>query len=160
MLKQIINPWVLLASVGIAAVLLIGATSLVWFGRPTPSSPGPATAILTRIPAPTPTPILVTPTPLVPPTPTPVPQPTPIPGSIGVGTFVQIVGTGGDGLRLRTGPSLDSEIRFLGLESEVFEVSDGPEVADEFTWWFLVAPYDPDRRGWAVAPYLAVIENP
>jgi hypothetical protein len=61
---------------------------------------------------------------------------------------------------LRTEASLNSEIRFLGLESEVFEVLEGPEVADDFTWWFLVAPFDPDRRGWAVAPYLAVIENP
>ncbi len=160
MVRKIFNPWVILGSIGLAAILLIGSISLIWYGRPTPASPGAVTAVLTRIPAPTSTPILVTPTPLIAPTSTSVPQPTPIPGSIGVGTSVQIVGTGGDGLRLRTEASLNSEIRFLGLESEVFEVLEGPEVADDFTWWFLVAPFDPDRRGWAVAPYLAVIENP
>jgi hypothetical protein len=145
-------------------VLVIGALILtlavLWFNRSAPASPGPPTAIITMIPAPTPTLPGTTPTPLVSPTPTNRPDPTLIPGTIDIGAFVQIVGTGGDGLRLRRSPGLESEALFLGSESEVFEVQDGPQISDDFTWWFLVAPFDENRRGWAVAPYLAVIQNP
>jgi hypothetical protein len=51
-------------------------------------------------------------------------------------------------------------VRFLGLEAEVFQVSDGPRQVDGYTWWFLVAPYDASVQGWAVANYLAVVQNP
>lgn len=75
---------------------------------------------------------------------------------------MQISGTGGDGLRLRTGAGLDNEVGFLGLEAEVFQIIDGPQEADGYTWWLLEAPYDEgqQRRGWAVANYLASIQNP
>ena len=79
---------------------------------------------------------------------------------IAVGAYVQISGTGGDGLRLRTDPGLDSEVRILGAESEVFQVEDGPKDVDGFTWWYLVGPYDASRRGWAVSNYLSVVQNP
>jgi hypothetical protein len=74
--------------------------------------------------------------------------------------YVQISGTGGDGLRLRVEPGLKSEVRILGAEDEVFEVKDGPREADGFTWWYLVGPYDQTRRGWAVSNYLQVVQNP
>ena len=73
---------------------------------------------------------------------------------------MQISGTGGDGLRLRTEPGLESEVRMLGLEAEVFQVKDGPREVDGYNWWYLVAPVDTTRRGWAVANYLAVVQNP
>jgi len=44
------------------------------------------------------------------------------------------------------------------MDAEVFEVKDGPKMADNFTWWFLEAPYDPGRSGWAAANYLKVVE--
>jgi hypothetical protein len=83
-----------------------------------------------------------------------------MPGVIAVGAYVQITGTGGDGLRLRTDPGLNSEVRLLGAEAEVFQVNEGPQEADGYTWWYLVGPYDSSRRGWAVANFLAIVQNP
>jgi hypothetical protein len=79
---------------------------------------------------------------------------------IGVGAYVQINGTGGDGLRLRSDPSLEGEVRFLALEAEVFQVQDGPQECSGYIWWFLVAPYDEKVRGWAVSNFLTVVQNP
>jgi hypothetical protein len=79
---------------------------------------------------------------------------------VSVGGYVQISGTDGQGLRLRTGPGTGNEPRFLGMDSEVFLVKEGPEEADGFTWWYLEAPYDPARSGWAASAYLTVVNNP
>jgi hypothetical protein len=84
----------------------------------------------------------------------------PAAGDIVIGDYVQVTGTGGDGVRLRSDPGLNGTILFLGLEAEVFQVSDGPRQVDGYTWWFLVAPYDNSVRGWAVANYLAEVQNP
>ena len=77
-----------------------------------------------------------------------------------MGAFVQISGTGGSGLNLRAEPDLDSDIRYLGLESEVFKVQDGPVETDEFTWWYIAGFSDNTRSGWAVSNFLEVIQNP
>lgn len=77
---------------------------------------------------------------------------------IRVGLFVQISGTGGDGLRLRREPGTNTDILFLGYESEVFKVVDGPKEADGFTWWYLTAPYDEKRSGWAASRFLRIID--
>ncbi len=79
--------------------------------------------------------------------------------AIAVGVYVQIVGTGGDGLRLRDQPGLGGKVLLLGSEWEVFRVEDGPRDADGYTWWYLVGPFDETRRGWAVANYLQVIDQ-
>jgi hypothetical protein len=117
-------------------------------------SPRPAPpAVITVIAAPSAT-IL----PLATKTPGPTPTFTPVPaGSMGIGAYVQISGTGGDGLRLRAGPGKGNDPLFLGGESEVFLVKGGPQQSDGFTWWFLVAPYDEQRKGWAVENYLSVV---
>ena len=126
----------------------------VQVSRPARSPVGLATAVLTVIPAPTGTPLppTATQTPILP---TPVP-----PGAIGPGVYVQVVGTAGEGLRLRAGPGLDQDQLFLGLESEIFEVIAGPEQKDEYTWWQLQSPHDQTRQGWAVDEYLDVVEEP
>ncbi len=158
-IRAILRPWVVLASLGIGVLLTILALGLLLYSRPAAGPPqSAATAALTIIPAPSPTIIQVT----APAAQTPLPadRPTLEPGRIGISAFVQVAGTGGDGLRLRTDPGLQGEIRFLGLESEVFQVVDGPRESDGYTWWFLVAPYDENRSGWAVADFLDVIEAP
>jgi hypothetical protein len=76
---------------------------------------------------------------------------------IAPGMFVQITGTGGDGLHIRSGPGTTYQSNFIGMENEVFQVEQGPEYADGFTWWFLSAPYDDTRNGWAVENYLSII---
>lgn len=159
-MRKLLNPWVLLAAVGISGLLVAGSLALIWASRSENRNQPPATAVLTVIPAPSPTQPATTPTSPFETTPTPESSPTPIPGSIAPGVFVQISGTGGDGLRLRAGPGLDEAVRYLGLEAEVFQVRDGPEQSDDFTWWYLVAPFDESRNGWAVAAYLVVIDNP
>jgi hypothetical protein len=86
---------------------------------------------------------------------TPVP-----PGQIGIGVYVRVSGTKGEGLRLRKNPGIDNPMLFLGMESEVFQIKDGPKQADNFIWWYLQAPYDKNRSGWAVQDYLAPILSP
>jgi hypothetical protein len=112
----------------------------------------------TVIPAPSVTIPVILPTVTIAPNVTVVPTPVPS-GEMGIGAYVQISGTGGDGLRLRAGPGTANPPLFLGMESEVFQVRDGPKESDGFTWWYLVAPYDENRNGWAVQNYLSVITD-
>jgi hypothetical protein len=160
--RNFITPGILIGAIVVAFVLLAISLVVLMMTRHSPSAQIPATAVVTVIPAPT----------TVPPTftlearPTPTPTsasalpPSPPPGEITTGAYVQITGTGGDGLRLRTEPGLNADVRILGAEAEVFLVKDGPRQVDGYTWWYLVGPYDSSRRGWAVSNYLAVVQNP
>lgn len=155
-LSDYFNRWVILGAMGVAVLLLV--VTLILIGLTTPRvapDVGFVPADLTMIPAPTNTL-------LAPPTPTFDPNVTPTlaEGVIGLGAYVQITGTGGDGLRLRSGPGLGNEQAFLGFDEEVFLISDGPQVADGYTWWYLVAPYDETRAGWAAADFLTVVPSP
>lgn len=125
--------------------------------RPTDSPVGVDTVMLEVIYAPTETPNPPTPFPVTPTVTPDVPPPT---SGISIDGYVQVSGTGGDGLRVRQGPGLDYEALFVGLESEVFNVINGPHEADGYSWWHLSAPYDETIRGWAVSNYLEVVENP
>jgi hypothetical protein len=82
------------------------------------------------------------------------------PGFITLGAIVEVAHTDGAPLKLRAAPSLTGEVNYLALPSEVFKVQNGPTVADGFTWWYLVAPSDTTRNGWAVENYLAATTNP
>lgn len=104
------------------------------------------------------------------PTPTPPdfdeagPSPTatsvqPAEGSFMVGELVEVRGTGGDGLRVRESPGIDGRFLFLGFENEVFVVQAGPIDKDDHAWWYLVNPYDSEKRGWAVGDYLQPLES-
>jgi hypothetical protein len=153
--RRLLNVWVILSALALACILMI--LSLLGIGLPRPASeqPGFKPADLTILPGPTSTP-------------SPVPTvdqsllgtPTAESGQIAVGTYVQITGTEGVGLRMRSEPGLGSELLFLGYDSEVFQVEQGPEQADGYTWWYLVAPYDATRAGWAAADYLVAIPPP
>ncbi|MEX1248542.1 MAG: SH3 domain-containing protein [Anaerolineales bacterium] len=135
----------------------IGAFALFWY-LPPAADEAPLAAF-TWIPGPTNTP--------QPPTATSVPTSTTTPtfaplesGELGIGSYVQITGTGGVGLNVRSQPSLTGEVQFLGYDAEVFEVRDGPVDADGYTWWYLVTPVDEGRAGWAAAAFLSVVANP
>jgi len=158
LLRYFFNPWVVTGAIGLGLALLCASIFALWVTRAAPTALPPATAVLNVIPIPSPTPILPTPSPTPQSTPS-VPLP-PASEAISIGALVQVSGTGGDGLRLRAEPGLNSQVLFLGLESEVFQVSDGPRQADGYTWWLLVAPYDPTLSGWAVANYLVVVQSP
>ncbi|HBG74083.1 MAG: hypothetical protein A2X25_08195 [Chloroflexi bacterium GWB2_49_20] len=155
------NYKVILGSLFLAGFLLCTTFIYILWISPNLSMPQPAqpASALTVIPAPTSTPRFVTPSP-VPISPTPPPTNTPLPGTIALNTYVQITGTGGDGLRLRVSPALSSDPLFLGYDSEVFLVTGGPSQEDGYTWWFLTAPYDQTRSGWAVVNYLTYVPSP
>ncbi len=80
-------------------------------------------------------------------------------GDFTEGELVEIFGTDGEGLRLRSTPSLEALINGLGLDHEVFEVRQGPQEADGYTWWLLVSLSDSSRQGWAVSNYLRKVDT-
>jgi hypothetical protein len=159
-LRRYLTPWVLLGAVGIAILLMALTIVIILASRFAPAPKGLPTAALYVIPAPTYT--LPVPTTVNLPTPTPTSEvpPPPPPGVFAVGSFVKVSGTGAVGLRLRDSPGLESKTQFLGMDAEVFKITDGPQELDGYTWWHLVAPYDEQRQGWAVANYLSAIANP
>ncbi len=145
----------LLTTLAVSGVILLGIGLALWIW-PGPAVQAAPTAAVTLIVQPTWTPTASpSPSPAAQATPTPLPPPPPGAGEISVGRLVQVSGTGGDGLRLRTAPGLDAPIRFLAREAEVFRVTEGPQEADGYLWWHLEAPYDPNRSGWAVGNYLS-----
>jgi hypothetical protein len=76
---------------------------------------------------------------------------------IQAGLYVQITGTNGSGLRIRSSPGLTEPVNFFGVDSEVFLVLEGPTQQDGYLWWFIAAPYDTNRSGWAVADFLSLV---
>jgi hypothetical protein len=122
-----------------------------------PASPAQAgsTAVLTVIPAPSETPM-----PIIEDAATPTPEGGSSPDGIATGMYVQISGTGGDGLKMRAGPGMQNDTLFLGMEAEVYQVKDGPKESDGYTWWLLEAPYDATRKGWAASKYLTIVASP
>jgi hypothetical protein len=159
LLRSLVSLWVVGGAVVFAGLLLGMVYLAVMLTRPGPGPAAQVTPVLIVIPAPTATLPLPSPSPNLS-TPTPSIPPPPPPGVLAVGAYVQITGTGGDGLRVRAEPGLQGEMRFLALEAEVFLVTDGPREADGYTWWYLEAPAEEGRQGWAVSNFLGVVQNP
>ena len=154
-LRSVVNRWVILGALALAGLLLlITAISIGLTSARQSEEVGFAPADLTVIAAPTSTSS-------APPTATVDPYaPTPAPTGIAIGNYVQITGTEGDPLRIRSEPGLSGEPQFLGYDAEVFLVKDGPREVDGFTWWYLSAPYDETRVGWAAADFLTYVPAP
>lgn len=155
-LRPFLNRSVVIGALIVAGILIL--TTLILIGWTSPRfSPevGFAPADLTMIPAPTHTPAAT-----AIPTADPFASPIVDPSAINIGGYVQIIEVGTDGLRIRSAPGLTTETVFLGEESEVFLVRDGPQGADGHDWWYIVAPYDDTRAGWAAAEFLAVVPAP
>jgi hypothetical protein len=154
-LRPYLNRWVLLGAVVLACALtLFTAISIGLTSARQNQQVGFAPADLTVIVAPTSTSSAL-PTATIDPF-----APTPALTGIAVGNYVQISGTEGEGLRIRAEPGLNGEPQFLGYDSEVFIVKDGPRDVDGFVWWYLVAPYDETRVGWAAADFLSYVPEP
>jgi hypothetical protein len=155
-MKDILNPWVIAGTILTASVLIVVSFLASGWLTPAPSQPYQGGGVITIIPVPT-----STPTPQ--PTATSVLLESPTPGNLGeiqLGSYVQITGTEGEGLRLRRDPSLNGEIVYLGLEGEIYLVKGGPEDRDGYLWWQLEAPLNPERQGWAVADFLKAAQSP
>lgn len=156
-LKPYLNRFVILGSLALAGILLISTLLAVGLIRISPRiapEVGFAPADLTLIPAPTHTPNVL------PVTPDTNATPTLAPNAIGITAYAQVSGTGGEGIRVRAAPGLSSDTVFFAGEAEVFIVRDGPQTADNYTWWYLVTPYDNTRAGWAAGNFLAVVPSP
>ena len=153
--RQLLNRWVILGALAVAGLLiLITAIAIGLTAAPQASEVGFAPADVTVIAAPTSTSG-------APPTPTIDPFASPTsPAGIAIGNYVQITGTQGEGLRIRSEPGLNGNPEFLGFDSEVFIVQDGPREVDGYAWWYLVAPYDETRVGWAAADFLTYVPEP
>ena len=149
---------VLIGSVVIGSGLLLNLYLVIEWSRPSSPPAGLVTAALTIVPVPSTTATEIPPTGV--PASNPDDIPAPPDGEFSINSFVKISGTGGAGLRLRTNPGLDNEPVYLGMEDEIFKIETGPQYSDGYTWWFLVAPFDPDRNGWAVSNYLEPVQNP
>lgn len=154
-----ISPWVILGALFLAFVLITAIYSFFLLTKSSTNPYGIPTASLTKIPVITST-VSRANLPEESPQPTANTLPSPESGNIVLEAYVQINGTGGDGLNLRNAPGIGSQVQYLGFESEVFEVRDGPREVDGLTWWYLVGFYDASRNGWAVSNYLAIVQNP
>ena len=148
------NIWTIAGALAIAGcLLLVTLISIGWFGTRPAGKLGFVPADLTII-----APATATSSPS--PTPTPAGTTAPPEGQMGIGAYVQITGTEGAGLRIRSAPGQNSDTVFLGEEAETFQVKDGPQQADGYTWWYIFAHYDNTRAGWAAADFLAVVPSP
>ena len=148
---EMISPWVLVGALALACLLTGVGLAVFGLGRADQPASLQSTAILTVIPAPTFTPGLPATA-----TAAPAPSGSAASGVIVKGVRVKVTGTAGNGLRLRDQPGLNGKVLLLGNEAEVFQVQDGPSVMDGYTWWYLVSPFDAERKGWGVADYLVI----
>jgi hypothetical protein len=152
--SRVWSGWIVVGGLGVAVLLAALAIGGVLFFAAAPQAQSPE-PIFTIIPASSATPTVVE----VIEAPTPTPTYVFTEDGIGIGAYVQVSGTGVSGLRLRSGPGTSNPHRFIGMEEEVFEVKDGPQFSDGFTWWYLEAPYDSSRSGWAAGEYLSVVPS-
>ncbi len=160
--RQILTPAALVIGLVLACVLFAILLAGIYLMRPAITPQIDTTAVVNVIAAPSAT----LPVPTLPPTPTATPtQPAsgvPVPGltPLAVGNYVQVGGTGVDGLRVRSDPGLSAKTLYVAIDSEVFKIIDGPREADGYTWWYLEEPFKQTVKGWAVANYLAPAQNP
>jgi hypothetical protein len=156
------NTWLGILIGGLAGVLCI--TSLAIAVRLLPAaanSGGSLPAAVTVLPAAAIPPTIVPTATLAPELAATLANLPPDPGAnIRAGSAVHISGTGGDGLRVRRDPGIHGEPLFLAAENEEFNVTAGPQIVDQLTWWYIVAPYDDQRQGWAAANYLSPSTTP
>ncbi len=155
-----LNIKVVLGGILFAAFTFGALLAILWSAKVKTTLQAPGTALLSIIVAPSPT----LPVSQVTPTPTLEPQATQAEpaasGEIAIGDYVQVTGTGGDGLRLHATAGVSGEVRYVAIESEVFQVKDGPIDADGYTWWLLEDPYTENAVGWGVSNYLGRVQTP
>jgi hypothetical protein len=149
-LRQSWNKWVLLGAVFVACSLCLFFGGLSVILSSTQLQQQVPTAAMTVLHAPSPTAVMSQ-------TPEGGDGKIAVVDGISIGSYVQISGTDGAGLRIRSSPGTDNDVHFIALDEEVFEVDDGPVEKDGYTWWHLVASYDENRNGWAVSSYLKFV---
>lgn len=80
--------------------------------------------------------------------PTLVPTPTITPTMIAIAPGATVIIISPGGINVRTAPGMDAGREFVANHSETFTVIDGPQQADDLTWWQIRDPRN-NRTGWA-----------
>jgi hypothetical protein len=159
-IRDLVNFKVIFGAIFFAIIIFIILLGLLWSAKAKTIVEIPSTALFNIIEIPTetkPAPIIT----LTPPTEASISQQTPLPGGeIKIGDYVQVSGTGGDGLRLHETAGVSSKVKYIAIDTEVFLVKEGPIDADGYTWWLLQDPYSDNSIGWGVENYLIVVINP
>jgi hypothetical protein len=155
---RLFSPKVLGGALAVAVMLLI--LTFIWIAGSAPPASDPAgmLAVVTAIPMPSGT-AAPAGTPTIDPY-APTSTPTPLPGQFDIGAYVQITGTQGQGLRIRSDAGLNSTQLFLGFDTEVYTVIEGPRQADNYAWYRITAINDQTRTGWAASNFLILIPKP
>ena len=112
----------------------------------------PATAV------PSPTSSQPSPTPIPTFTPRPTPDLSIPPEEITVGFYAEVANTDGIGVSLRGGPSTDHGRLFTVPEGTIVLVIDGPQTANDFTWWRV--RLDDDSMGWVAGDFIIPAAEP
>lgn len=159
-LRNLLNFKVILGGIVFALGVFAVLVAFLSASKANSITPIPATAIFHTIEVPTQTPIAPVPTPTLIPTPSSSQAVPPPSGDIAIGNYVQVSGTGGDGLRLHKEAGVSSAVNYIAIEAEVFLVKDGPVNADGYIWWLLQDPYTENAAGWGVGNYLLIVQNP
>ncbi len=157
---KLVNYKVILGGIFLGLLVFGGLIWILWSSKAAEINQTQATAILKIIEAPTATvlPSVTTSTPTIQATRS---ADVPLPGvEVKIGEYVQVFGTGGEGLRLHASPGVTSQVQYVAIDSEVFVVKDGPKNADGYVWWYLQDPYSTQASGWGAANYLAVVKGP
>lgn len=76
---------------------------------------------------------------------------------LSVGMMVEVYDTGGTGLSVRPQPGTGGYLNFVASEGERFLIVDGPDSRNDYIWWKLESPTDPDRTGWAASDFLRAV---
>jgi hypothetical protein len=154
--------WVFAFFAAILLFALCGFWGLYLFqGRFGAQSPTPTAIIWTPTPSPSPatTPSLAPPTETAsgeePADATPTPS-----AEIAIGNYVQISGTDGYGLSLRSGPGENSARMDVASEGEIFIVVEGPTIAGGSPWWKIRDLENEERAWWAIGNYLKPVAHP
>lgn len=152
-------PWlwlglgVLVTIVGMGLAYAITANFL--FRAPLPVVPlEPTVIVLTAPPSPTPTVTRDLPTPTAVPTSTAVATRdfSVAPEEVQAGYYARVANTGGVGVTVRGGPSVNNAPITIASDGAVVFVVDGPEEGNDLLWWNI--RLDDDTEGWAAADYL------
>jgi len=75
-----------------------------------------------------------------------------------VGRYVKVNGTENRGLRMRKSPGKLYGTTFYAFEGEQFEITEGPQTADDMIWWRIQSLEDPAKIGWSVEDFLMPME--
>jgi uncharacterized protein YraI len=78
-------------------------------------------------------------------------------GEVKIGSVIQVVGVGGSGLNIRSGPGRQFNAKFLAQDGQQYTVKDGPQIASDEEWWLIQDLNNPNLNGWASRRFLTVL---